>query len=296
MGLSSLRNPVSLSLLAHALFFFVCTVLMTQQMAAKKRPPLTWVELTQPQPKTRSSRSEEDSVRKHIVQTTPGKQVEKAAKDAFLGEKNQVVDRETVSKSHRISIGQSPTMSQAKAPKESAKTEAEKAEKDVIQTGPLSQFGVPILSHLKRLNQAPAQREPQWATPGQVTEDYVKGLKESERTALNTREYVFFGYYQRIRERLDRAWVPILREKLTKYYRTGRQLASDMDHTTRVLVILNQQGEIVRVQVLSESGSRDLDEAAIRAFNLAGPFPNPPRGIVDPDGQIQVPWEFILRT
>jgi protein TonB len=121
-------------------------------------------------------------------------------------------------------------------------------------------------------------------------------LKQSEKTALNTREYMFFGYYQRIRERLDRAWVPILREKLVRFYRSGRQLASDMDHTTKVVVTLNQLGEIVRVQVVSESGNNDLDDAAIKAFNRAGPFPNPPRGMVGNTGQIEIPWEFVLKS
>ena len=85
---------------------------------------------------------------------------------------------------------------------------------------------------------------------GSMPEDYVKGMKESDRTALNTKEYVFYGYFQRIRERLDRAWVPILRDRLVKMYRMGRSLASDMDHITQVIVVLNPQGEIMRVQVV----------------------------------------------
>jgi protein TonB len=157
----------------------------------------------------------------------------------------------------------------------------------------LSGLAVPIIPP-KEAKQAEPQ--PNWADVGSLPQDYVKGLKESEKTALNTKEYVFYGYFQRIRERLDRAWVPILREKLVKLWRTGRQLASDMDHTTQVLVILNKTGEIVRVQVVSESGTGDLDDAAVRAFNQAGPFPNPPKGIIDPNGEIQIPWQFVLKT
>jgi protein TonB len=121
-------------------------------------------------------------------------------------------------------------------------------------------------------------------------------MKESDRTALNTKEYQFYGYFQRIRQRLDRAWVPILKEKLASYYRQGRQLASDMDHITKVVVILNENGEIVRVKIVSESGTRELDDAAVNAFNQAGPFPNPPHGMVDTNHEVQVPWDFILKT
>jgi protein TonB len=165
-----------------------------------------------------------------------------------------------------------------------------------MPAGPLSGLAIPILPSKEQLERKAEPDEPNWANVGSLPQDYVKGLKESERTALNTKEYVFYGYFQRIRERLDRAWIPILREKLTKLWRTGRQLASDMDHTTQVLVVLNKTGEIVRVEVVSESGTRDLDEAAVKAFNQAGPFPNPPKGIVDPNGEIQIPWQFVLKT
>ena len=135
-----------------------------------------------------------------------------------------------------------------------------------------------------------------WATPGTRPEDYVPGMKESDRTALNTQEFKFYGYFQRIRDRLDRAWVPVLREKLGAYYRSGRLLTSDMDHITKVLVVLNGQGEIVKVIILRESGTQELDSAAIAAFNKAGPFPNPPKGIVDRDKEVKIPWDFVLKT
>ena len=95
---------------------------------------------------------------------------------------------------------------------------------------------------------------------------------------------------------MDRAWVPILRQRLLKLYRRGRHLASDTDHSTRVLVVLNGEGEVTRVQMISESGTSDLDEAAIAAFNEAGPFPNPPKGIINSNGEVEIPWEFILKT
>ena len=36
--------------------------------------------------------------------------------------------------------------------------------------------------------------------------------------------------------------------------------------------------------------------AAVDAFNDAGPFPDPPAGLVDQNGQIQIPWDFILQS
>ena len=50
------------------------------------------------------------------------------------------------------------------------------------------------------------------------------------------------------------------------------------------------------VQVLNDSGIRDLDDAAVEAFKEAAPFPNPPEGIVESDGTIKIRWDFILEA
>lgn len=258
------------------------------------------IELADPLESLRKKRDESarEDTRKRIVQTERGTQVNEAPKNSFLGERNQEVDRETVNKERTTAMG-STARRQAAVP-DNSMTQAEAERKRKLQAvpnaGPLSGLAIPILPSREKGGPRAKPDEPNWANVGNLPQDYVKGLKESEKTALNTKEYVFYGYFQRIRERLDRAWVPILRERLVKLWKTGRQLASDMDHTTQVMVILNPSGEIVRVKVMSESGTRDLDEAAVRAFNQAGPFPNPPRGIVDPNGEIQIPWQFVLKT
>lgn len=214
-----------------------------------------------------------DSKRQRIVQTEAREKLKEAPNNAFLGEHNQQVDRETVSRRNLIHMGH-----------------AGKSASSKNKNSDLSRFGVPLIPMGKVSDQ------PQWATPGTRPEDYVTGLKESDMTALNTREYIFYGYFQRIRERLDRAWVPLLRERLAMYYQSGRTLASDMDHTTRIIVTLNETGEITRVQLVGESGIRDLDDAAVSAFNKAGPFPNPPKGMIDANHEVKIPWDFILKT
>ncbi len=139
----------------------------------------------------------------------------------------------------------------------------------------------------------PAAAEHSFAS---AAEDYLEGVAESDRTLLNTKEFVFFSYFQRIRDSLDHAWRPLLQARLLTYFQSGRGLASDQSHSTRILVVLNPQGVITNVQVLSESGLHELDESAVAAFNRAGPFPNPPQGLLERDQKVRIPWEFILRT
>jgi TonB family protein len=228
-----------------------------------------------------------------------GRESKEAAPNAFLGEKTRVVDRETVNSKRVIEMGKASApakaLTQAQS-KDQAHQPKPKGESD-MKKSTLSNLGLAILpdSRRKGASEELAQDKPQWANVGALPQDYVEGIKESDRTALNTREYLYFGYHQRIRQRLELEWTRMLREVLLKFYKGGRQLASDMEYTTRLLVTLNPQGEITRVKVQSMSGTQELDDVAVAAFNKAGPFPNPPKGLVK-NGEVEVPWELKLRS
>jgi TonB family protein len=283
-------KSLGLSLLAHAslilLFVAYWAVFPSIRSAfeqTRKPKSTVWVDLAPPAPRT-----EARPPQARIVQTEKRQKADRAAPDAFLGEQTQTVDRQTVSKNQRIQAGQG------------RRSESQPRTVPPEATTPtLSQLGVSFAKPLAIPTRKPTAPEPQWAqgNPGSLgPSDYIKGMKEGEQTALNTREFVFYGYFQRIRTSLDRAWNKTLRENLERFFRRGRRLASDLDYTTRTLVTLNQGGKVTKVQVLEESGTHDLDDAAVRAFNEAGPFPNPPRGLVDSEGKVVIRWDFVLRN
>jgi len=127
--------------------------------------------------------------------------------------------------------------------------------------------------------------------------DYLgKDVDRGIETLLNTREFKYFTYYNRIRKQLSQYWEPKVREKMTTMFKQGRTIASSQDRTTKLLIVLNSVGTLVTVQVLSDSGVRDLDEAAVEAFRSAAPFPNPPKGIIESDGTVKIRWDFVLET
>ena len=126
--------------------------------------------------------------------------------------------------------------------------------------------------------------------------EYIQGMKEGEVSSLNTKEFIFYSYFERVRRQLDQSWQPLLREQIDRIYKRGRHLASNTDFTTRTLITLTSKGEVKRVQLLEESGTTDLDQAAIDALNKAGPYPNPPKGLVEDTGQVEIRWDFILKT
>ncbi|MBI2605450.1 MAG: energy transducer TonB [Deltaproteobacteria bacterium] len=203
--------------------------------------------------------------KKQVVETGRIEKSEVAAPDAYLGEQTQTVRHQT------------------RASETAAFRQGQETKKSVT----LGKLGVPMnmkpMGHL-----GPGERA--------ATNDYLSEVKEGAQTLLNTREFAFFSYYQRVRHQLEQFWEPKLQERLEKMLNRGRMLASDRDHNTKLLVVMNSAGEITRILVESTSGLVDLDEVAIEAFNKAGPFPNPPAGMIERDGSVKIEWEFVLRT
>lgn len=129
-----------------------------------------------------------------------------------------------------------------------------------------------------------------------ATDDHLKDVPTGLETMLSTREFLYYSYYNRIKDKLRQHWEPKIKEKFTKIMRQGRTIASEGDKITRVIIILDEQGTLIRVQVVGRSGVTDLDDAAVEAFRAAAPFPNPPKGIVEPDGTIKIRWDFVLEA
>lgn len=305
--LQSFRNPASLSIAVHVVFFLFFSLLVTHQSATHRQRRTTLIDL-EPYPVDISKKSlkTDQMPDKRIVQTAKAAKSAEAAPDAFLGEQNQKVDRQTVSRERLIKMGKAAITSPSNdlGSKEISEKTTERAKPLAPSPAliPLQSLGLSILPTAQKMEKMAQEKTKsrtgdEFVTPSeQAPQDYIKGMKEGEATALNTREFMFYGYYQRIRERLDRAWVPLLRANVMSLYNHGRHLASEMDYSTKLMVVMNTGGEIIRIQVLTESGTNDLDDAAVEAFNKAGPFPNPPHGIVDSSGEIKIPWEFVLRT
>ena len=129
-----------------------------------------------------------------------------------------------------------------------------------------------------------------------ASDDHLKDVKTGMQTLLSTREFVYYSYYNRIKDKLRQYWEPKIKEKMERIVRQGRQIASSTDRITRIVIVLDDSGTLVRVQIVGPSGVNDLDDAAVEAFRAAAPFPNPPKGIVDPDGTIKIRWDFILEA
>jgi TonB family protein len=220
--------------------------------------------------------------------TTANNELSENAK--FLSEKSNTVKTET-----RAKTGEKfhNTKKTPKQPQKTvvAKAQTEKTKPNFFDSG----FDAYAALNKKEAHQQLMQKG-SGSSEGSTTNDSLENIKDDLITRLNTKEYKYFGYYNRIKNQLNQWWVPKVQQKFTKMIRQGRSIASEENKITKLVITLNDVGNLVNVQVLAESGVRDLDDAAIEAFRSAAPFPNPPKGMVDSEGQIKIRWDCVVES
>jgi len=126
--------------------------------------------------------------------------------------------------------------------------------------------------------------------------DLVEGLEKADESILNTQESVYFTFFSRIHGQIYSAWDISLQNALRKNNGALRHLSSQDYYVTKTFITLNRRGEILKVQLLQDSGVVELDHAALTALNKAGPFLNPPKGLVNESGIAEFPLSFIIRN
>ncbi len=129
---------------------------------------------------------------------------------------------------------------------------------------------------------------------GMISTDAVLGVPdEGSETLVNTRSFKYWDFFQRVKERVRGEWSPggayQARDPYGKVY-------GNKDRLTVLSVVLDAKGDVVRLEVVRESGLPFLDEEAMRAFRQAGPFPNPPSGLADDGGRIAFSFGFLLEV
>lgn len=102
-------------------------------------------------------------------------------------------------------------------------------------------------------------------------------------TSLNTKEFLYAGYLTRIRRLVNFYWNQNV-DNLPNSVKLVRP-----EYTTHVKVVLDSSGALETVDITEGSGSGELDDAVVRAFKVAGPFANPPAGLIGADGRILLP-------
>lgn len=119
--------------------------------------------------------------------------------------------------------------------------------------------------------------------------DRLDDVANGDETALSSKRWIYAGFFNRLKRQVAQNWDPA-----TVWRRrdpTGSVYGS-RTRVTEVQVSLSRVGEIERIVVTAPSGVSELDEEAIRAFRAAGPFPNPPDGLVQRNNLITFAFSF----
>ncbi|MFN8847196.1 MAG: energy transducer TonB [Bdellovibrionales bacterium] len=293
---SRLAQFIALSLLIH-LSFLTFTWISSQSKVPQKesitieiiQPPLAAMPAEVSSPDT-TQKKKSEILERQIVEQEVRPSNEEAPDTRFLSAQNQKVDKQTVSKNR----GEFRNSKREAPPSDSLENNNKKISLKSLAPK-LGQMAYDP-DALKKKSATDEENEKSNNSGGSATSDYLKDVDQGLETLLNAREFKYYTYYNRIRKQLSQHWEPRVRTKLSQLFKQGRYLASSTDRITKLIVILDQKGNLVNVQMIKDSGVSDLDEAAIEAFQSAAPFPNPPQGIVDPDGTVKIRWDFVLES
>lgn len=287
-----------ISLLLHSFLSFVFTkysdylLLQTDARKNKETSSVQFVDMEQMN-RWRGEMAEQDKAN--------NKKPPKTAK--FLSEKNNQTEKETRAaqrgdfqnkkdiESAKASAAQAPSPQSAM----SATTHSE------MQTFAHGDLAAPAKKPKKaktisdlRLNSVQDMAQTN-TTEASQTNDYLNDVAIGAETHLNTREFLYFTYFNRIKKKLRQNWEPLIHSRVQQIVKTGRDIASSKSRVTRLVITLDENGGLSRVQVTTTSGLMDLDDVAIEALRVSAPFPNPPKDLIE-NGHVRIHWDFILES
>jgi TonB family protein len=126
---------------------------------------------------------------------------------------------------------------------------------------------------------------------GAAPNDHLGDVDEGEGTYLNTKEWKFSGFFNRVKQSVGMHWDPggTLRQR----DRTG-EIYGGRDRYTVLNVTLSERGLLKDVYVEKSCGLDFLDLEAVSAFERAQPFPNPPPGLLTADSTVHFTFGFYL--
>jgi protein TonB len=289
---SNFRVFIALSVLVHLCFILVAKInLLTKKEEPKKPKAVQWVDLDQlpVNIQKKLNQKKRPDRKKQLAHSELLKKSKVAPDNGRLGMQNQFVEKEMQAKK----LGMFET-SKGKGGADDVQTPDGSSFPAKSKKVSLSKLG------LAKINTEPEQKDsPNTKSPREGRENksstWFSDVATGDRTLLNTREFVYYGFFLRVQEQFEQHWRSMIQDSVNQIYKAGGRLPSGRDHKTHVKVVLNEQGKLMTVIVQGSSGRMEIDQAAIDAFKKAAQFPHPPKGMIK-DGQVDLEWTFILRT
>ena len=126
---------------------------------------------------------------------------------------------------------------------------------------------------------------------GAAPNDDLRGEEEGDATLLNTREWKYASFFNRLKQRVAEQWNP---SKVLQMRDPTGNTYSGRDRQTLLAITMDQSGRVTDVKVEKSSGLDFLDLEAVQSFERAQPFPNPPAGLMGPENTVTFNFGFFL--
>lgn len=241
----------------------------------------------------------EDSRSRQIVANELSGKKERPQDSRFSGEQDQTFDRQTIARMN------GSFKEAGKGSREVVATKPIREKKSLIHKklnfADLGAFTINKMEEEKVVAETKPHKTQDGLENGKegvlgaaANNDFIEDVALGDMTNLNTTEFKYYGFYRRIRQKLEQYWGNSIQEKAKKLYKVGRRIPASENMITAITVVLDNRGSIIDIKVDGTSGVRELDQAAIESFNKAGPFPNPPKGLLV-DGRAVIQWGFVVK-
>lgn len=125
--------------------------------------------------------------------------------------------------------------------------------------------------------------------------EYIPNVKKGYFTSLNTDKFTYYSFFSRINEQVRPRWENQLGRFRNKLTREQLLNIMDRDYSTTLEIVLDKKGYIKEARVLKSSGLPQMDEAPILAFEMASPFLNPPKDLINSEGLISLKYGFMVQ-
>lgn len=126
-----------------------------------------------------------------------------------------------------------------------------------------------------------------------ATDDFLENTAIGTATMLNTNEFKYFSFYDRVRQQLVDRWRSRIRKEIARAPASTGAPLSLGSKITRLEVKLDKNGNVISIDKVGLSGIESFDEAAVISFREGGPYPHPPEEMLK-DGVVTIQWDFAV--
>jgi len=190
----------------------------------------------------------------------------------YLGEKTQRVQKETQSKNFGAADG--------------GNTSAASATQAAAETLPEPGFG-----SQPKIGKALEQGEKSILQKGNANM-LGPDVAVSADTILNTDEYVYSSFFNRMRDAIAGYWQPRVLEIIES--RHNSKMGPGI-YRTDLRIFISRDGQVLDVSMKNSSGVKELDTAATSSVFLAHQFQNPPAELFAKDPRADIEFGFYVQ-